>query len=87
MSEIVKVSSTSEVKKVAGSIASFMRENKEVEVRVIGAAALNQAVKAVIVARGFVAINGLDLTVVPGFDKAIVEGEERTSIKLFVKRV
>lgn len=85
MKEAIKVKSTSDVKKVAGAIAEMIREGKEVEVSVIGAAAVNQAVKAIIVARGYVSINGFDLFTVPGFTEVEIDGEKRTGVKFIVK--
>lgn len=63
----------------------MLRENGTAEVQAIGAGALNQAVKAVAIARGFVAPSGLDLMFVPAFVDVIIEGEERTAIKLLIK--
>ena len=82
---IVKVSSKSNPNSVAGMIASLIREEDKVEVICIGAGALNQAVKAVAIARGFVAPSGVDLVCVPAFAEVQVEGEERTGIKLIVE--
>lgn len=53
--------------------------------QVIGAGALNQAVKAVAIARGFVAPNGIDLICIPAFNEVMLDGEERTAIKLIVE--
>lgn len=85
MKETLRVKSTSDVKKVAGAIAEMIREGKEVEVQVIGAAAVNQAVKAIIVARGFVSINGFDLFTVPAFTEVEIDGEKRTAVKFIIK--
>lgn len=85
MASILKVKSDSNVKKVAGAIAEMVREGKEVEIQVIGAGALNQAVKALIVARGFVSTNGYNLSVVPAFVTLDIEGDERTGVKLIVR--
>lgn len=64
----LKVSGTSDPKKVAGAIASLIKENKyKLVIRVIGAGALNQAVKAIIIARGFLAPCGVDLGFIPSF--------------------
>lgn len=66
-------------------MAAVLRENGATEVQAIGAGALNQAVKAIAIARGFVAPSGLDLMFVPAFVDVIIEGEERTAIKLLIK--
>ena len=74
--EILKISSKSNPNSVAGAIA---------EMQAIGAGALNQAVKAVAIARGFVAPAGVDLVCIPAFAEVEVEGEDRTGIKLIVE--
>jgi stage V sporulation protein S len=56
-----------------------------VELQAIGAGAVNQAVKAIAISRGFVAPNGIDLIMVPAFTKVIIDGEERTAIKFLVE--
>ena len=81
----LKVSSKSNVNSVGGAIASLIKEQDYVEIQTIGAAALNQAVKAVAVARGFVAPSGINLVCVPAFADVEVEGESRTGIKLIVR--
>lgn len=82
---IVKVSKHSNPNSVAGSIAGYIRDIGKVEVHGIGAGALNQAIKAVAISRGFVAPQGIDLICIPAFMEAIVEGEERTVVKLIVE--
>ena len=84
--DIIKVSSKSAPQKVAGALANLFREsNDSVEMQAIGAGALNQAVKAVAIARGFVAPAGVDLICIPAFAEVEVEGEDRTGIKLIVE--
>ena len=83
--ETLKVSSKSNPNSVAGALANVMREKGEVEVQAIGAGALNQAIKAIAIARGFVAPSGIDLICVPAFTDIEIEGEERTAIKLIVE--
>ncbi|MFZ5924250.1 MAG: stage V sporulation protein S, partial [Bacillota bacterium] len=80
--EVLKVSSKSSPNSVAGALAGLLRERGSAEVQAIGAAALNQAVKAVAIARGFVAPNGMDLVMIPAFADVEIDGEERTAIKL-----
>ncbi|MEW5865384.1 MAG: stage V sporulation protein S, partial [Bacillota bacterium] len=80
--EVLKVSSKSSPNSVAGALAGVLRERGSAEVQAIGAAALNQAVKAVAIARGFVAPNGMDLVMIPAFADVEIDGEERTAIKL-----
>ena len=62
-----------------------MREKGGAEIQAIGAGALNQAIKSVAIARGFVAPGGIDLVCVPAFTDIQIEGEERTAIKLIVE--
>jgi len=62
-----------------------LRENGSAEVQAIGAGALNQAVKAIAIARGFVAPSGLNLMFVPAFVDVLIGGEERTAIKLLIQ--
>ena len=83
--EILKVSSKSNPSKVAGAIANIYREQKEVEIQTVGAGSLNQAIKAIAIARGYVAPTGKDLICVPAFSDIVIDGEERTAIKLIVE--
>ena len=83
--EILKVSSKSNPNSVAGALANILKERDTVEIQAIGAGALNQAVKAVAIARGFVAPAGVDLVCIPAFAEVEVEGEDRTGIKLIVE--
>ena len=83
--EIIKVSSTSVPNHVAGAIASLMREQDKLMIQTIGAAALNQAIKAVAIARGFVAPTGKNLVCIPAFQDIAIDGEERTAIKLIIE--
>ena len=82
---MLKVSSKSNPSKVAGAIANMFRENGSVEIQTIGAGSLNQAIKAVAIARGFVAPAGVDLVCIPAFAEVQVEGEDRTGIKLIIE--
>ena len=83
--EILKVSSKSVPNSVAGALAEVIRTDNNAEIQAIGAGALNQAVKSVAIARGFVAPSGVDLVCVPAFTDIQIEGEERTAIKLIVE--
>lgn len=84
--EILKVSANSQPKSVAGAIAAIVRNNEPVEIQTIGAGAVNQAVKSIAVARGYVAPNGIELVTIPAFSELEVEGEMRTSIKFLVEK-
>lgn len=81
---VLKVSSKSNPNSVAGAIAGVIREKGIAEVQSIGAGALNQAVKAVAIARGFMVPLGIELICVPAFSEIIIDGEERTAMKLIV---
>ena len=83
--EILKVSAKSNPNSVAGALAGVLREKGDAEIQAIGAGALNQAVKSIAIARGFVAPGGIDLVCVPAFTDIEIEGEERTAIKLIVE--
>jgi stage V sporulation protein S len=83
--EVLKVSSKSNPNSVAGALAGVLRESGAAEMQVIGAGALNQAIKAIAIARGFVAPSGMDLICVPAFTDVEIDGEERTAIKLTVE--
>ena len=84
--ESLKVSSNSNPNAVAGAIASLLKEQDKVELQAIGAGAVNQAVKAVAIARGFVAPLGFNLVCIPAFTEVNVEDEDRTGIKLIVRK-
>jgi stage V sporulation protein S len=83
--EVLKVSAKSNPNSVAGALAGVLRERGCAEIQAIGAGAINQAVKAVAIARGFVAPSGMDLICIPAFTDIIIDGEERTAIKLIVE--
>ena len=80
--EVLKVSSHSSPNSVAGAIAGVIREKKMVEVQAVGAGAANQAVKAIAIARGYLAPIGVDLICIPAFANIQIDGEDRTAIKL-----
>ena len=82
---ILKVKATSVPNSVAGALAGVIRERGSAEIQAIGAGALNQAVKAVAIARGFVAPSGVDLIFIPAFTDIMIDGEERTAIKLIIE--
>lgn len=82
---ILKVSAKSNPNSVAGALAATIREKGTAEIQAIGAGALNQSVKAVAIARGFLAPAGLDLICIPAFTDIVIDGEGRTAIKLIVE--
>lgn len=81
----LKVSSSSNPNSVAGAIAGLVKDNEEVELQAIGAGALNQAIKGIAIARGYVAPSGVSLVCIPSFTEVDVQNEKRTGIKLLVK--
>ena len=84
MVELIKVSAHSRSTAVAGAIAGIIRENRHVEVQVIGAGAVNQAVKAIVIARAYLEDDNLDLTIVPSFTDVMIDGNERTAVRFSV---
>lgn len=83
--EMLKVSARSNPNAVAGAMAGAVRQLGRVQVQVVGAGALNQAVKAMAIARGFVTDSGIDLVCVPAFADVLIDGEERTAIRLVIE--
>ncbi len=83
--EVLKVSATSQPVRVAGAIAGVVRTHHRVEIQAIGAGAINQAVKAIAISRGYVAPGGLELVCIPSFIDIAIDGEERTGIRLVVE--
>lgn len=82
---LLKISSNSNPNSVAGAAVSLIQENKNVEMQAIGAGAINQAVKAIATARGFIAPTGINLVCIPAFTDVEVEGESRTGMKFIIK--
>jgi stage V sporulation protein S len=82
--EVLKVSSRSNPNSVAGAMAGVIRQTGTVEVQVVGAGALNQAIKALAIARGYVAPAGIDLVCFPTFADIEIDGERRTAIRLCI---
>ncbi len=83
--ETLKVGAKSNPNSVAGALANLFKEKDTIEIQAIGAGALNQAVKGVAIARGFVAPTGKNLVCIPAFTDIVIDGEERTAIKLIVE--
>lgn len=83
--ETLKVSSKSNPSSVAGALANVFREKGNVEIQAVGAGALNQAIKAVAIARGFMAPSEKNLVCIPAFADITIDGEERTAIKLIIE--
>ena len=83
--ETLKVSSKSNPNSVAGALANAFRSSGKVEIQAVGVGALNQAVKAIAIARGFLAPSGKNIVCIPAFADISIEGEERTAIKLIIE--
>ncbi len=83
--QVLKVSARSRPTAVAGAIAGVIREHGRAEIQAIGAGAVNQAVKAVAIARSYLAIDGLDVICIPAFVDVTIADEERTALKLIVE--
>ena len=83
--KLLKVSSTSKPNSVAGAIAGMIRTEKKVQVQTIGAGALNQAIKGIAIARGFIAPTGQELICVPFFKDIEINGEVKTAIVLTIE--
>lgn len=83
--DIIKVSADSRTAAVAGAIAGVVREHGRAEVQAIGAGAVNQSVKAVAIARGYLQEDGIDVICIPAFTTVDIEGKERTAIRFVVE--
>jgi stage V sporulation protein S len=83
--QTLRVSAKSKPNTVAGAIAGVIREQGVVELQTVGAGALNQGVKAIAIARGFLAPAGVDLVCIPSFSDIDIDGAERTAIRLLVQ--
>lgn len=84
--EVLKVSARSFPNSVAGAIASVMREQDTVEVQAVGAGATNQAIKAIAIARGYLAPIGVNLVCYPAFANVTIDGEVKTAIRLICEK-
>ena len=82
---VIKVSARSRTAAVAGAIAGVMREVNRAEVQAIGAGAVNQAVKAIIIAKGYLAEEGVTIVCVPSFVEIDIDGQERTAIRFVIE--
>jgi stage V sporulation protein S len=83
--EMIKVSATSRTSAVAGAIAGVVREHKRAEVQAIGAGAVNQAVKALVLATGYLKSDGINVVAIPEFVDVEIDDKVRTAIKIVVE--
>jgi len=82
--DIIKVSAHSRSTAVAGAIAGVMRDHGHAEVQAIGASAVNQAIKAVAIARTYLTLDGIEIACLPEFVEVDIEGQERTALRLVI---
>ena len=82
----LKVSSKTNPNSLAGAIASLLKEGKNINIKTIGAGALNQAMKGITIARGFVVVQGIDINCVPSFYSTEIDGEEISAIMISLER-
>lgn len=83
--ETLKVSAQTNPKALAGALVAVIRQGGKAEIQAIGAGAVNQAVKAIAITRGFIAPNGIDLVMIPAFAEIDIDGVTRTAIKFIVE--
>jgi stage V sporulation protein S len=83
--DMIKVSANSRTSAVAGAIAGVVREHKRAEVQAIGAGAVNQAVKAMVLAKGYLEGDGIHVVFLPEFVDVDIDGKVRTAIKVVVE--
>ncbi|MBI1277748.1 MAG: stage V sporulation protein S [Anaerolineaceae bacterium] len=83
--DVIKVSAKSRSTAVAGAIAGVMREHHYAEVQAIGAGAVNQAVKALAIARGYLGRDEIDIVFTPYFTEVLIDGQERTAVRFSVE--
>jgi stage V sporulation protein S len=82
MAQLIRVAAGSKATAVAGAIAGIVRENGNAEVQAIGAGAVNQALKAAAIARGFLSLDGLDIVFIPTFEDVELGGQQRTALRI-----
>ena len=83
--DVLRVSATSPARMLAGAIAGVVREHGRAEMQAIGAASVNQAVKAVAIAREFLVHDGLDIVLIPAFTQVVIGGQEKTAVRFLVE--
>ena len=83
--EILKISTKSKPSSIAGALANAFKVRDVVEMQTVGAGAINQGIKGIAIARGYVAPSGYDLVCTPAFSSVDVDGESKTAMKLIVE--
>ena len=82
----IKVASSSSVFKVAGAISNIMRNQNYLDISTVGAGSLNQAIKAIAIARGFLIPSGIDIYIIPSFKDIVIGDKEKTAIKIRIEK-
>ncbi|MBI1743667.1 stage V sporulation protein S [Candidatus Acetothermia bacterium] len=82
---LLRVSASSDPTSTAGALANAIRAEGQAQLQTIGPKAVNQAIKAIAIARGYLAPSGIDLISVPSFVDVFIEGKQKTAIRLLVK--
>ncbi len=83
--DVIKVSAKSRSTSVAGAIAGVIRESGRAEIQAIGAGAVNQAIKATAIARGYLTLDGIDVICIPSFTEVEIDGQERTALRFVIE--
>ena len=84
--DVINVSATSRSTSVAGAVAGVIREQGHADVQAIGASAVNQAVKAIAIAHGYLKLDNIHIVCVPSFTEVMIDGQERTAIRISVEK-
>lgn len=87
MIEQIKVAKNSSVNAVAGSIANAIRDQDHLTIQTVGAGALNQAIKAIALARGYLVPSGIDIIMYPSFKEVVIDDQIKTAIKISVEKI
>lgn len=82
----LKVSSKTNPSSLAGAIASLLKEGKTINIKTIGAGALNQAMKGITIAKGFVVVQGIEICCIPSFYSTEIDEQEISAIMILVER-
>ncbi len=84
--DVIKVSANSRSTAVAGAIAGVIRDSGRAEVQAIGASAVNQAIKAIAIANGYLELDNIEIVCIPSFTEVAIDGQERTAVRISVVR-
>ena len=84
--DMIKVSANSRSTAVAGAIAGIVRDTGRAEMQAIGASAVNQAIKAVAIAHGYLQLDNIDIVCVPSFTEVDIDGQERTAVRISIEK-